>query len=226
MDAPHLRAASVVSVGQVIMRAGTWPILEQGVMVARTPSTVPPRVELTAEGIAAVTVAAGRLIGLSIKGARLLKFTNNAVVLLPSAGAVLRIAGSEQVRVRVPVVVAAARWLEALGLPAVRLHPAVQQAVDVGGHLVTVWQAVEPGGASAGATDLAGILRGLHTVDVLPPPELPAWNVAGFIRRRLGEAAGVGDDDLAFLQEELAAVEAGGGEGRGLAERIRAVAAG
>ena len=175
--------------------------------MASTGSTAPPRVELTADGIAAVTAAAGRLTGLSIRGARLLKFTNNAVVLLPTAGVVLRVAGSEEVRARVPVVVTAARWLQAVGLPAVRLHPAVPEALDVGGHLVTVWQAVPAGGTQADAADLAGMLRGLHAVDEAPPAELPAWNVAGFLRRRLGEAAGVSDNDLAFLHEELTAVD-------------------
>lgn len=166
------------------------------------------RVELTAEGIAAVTAGAGRLAGLPIAGARLLKFTNNAVVLLPAAAAVLRIAGSHEVRARVPAVVAAARWLEAVGLPAVRLHAAVPRALDVGGHLVTVWEAVPSTGRPADAAGLARILHALHTVDEAPPSELPAWNVAGSLRRRLGEAAGVPEADLAFLREELAAVEA------------------
>jgi Phosphotransferase enzyme family len=198
-----------MSVADVMMRNGTCPLTEhgvQGVIVAPSSCTEHSRVELTAEGIAAVTAAAGRRVGLSIRGARLLKFTNNAVVLLPAAGAVLRIAGSEEVRARVPVVVAAACWLEAVGLPAVRLHPAVPRALDVGGHLVTVWQAVASGAGSATATGLAGILRTLHTVDAAPPPALPPWNVAGFVGRRLGEAVGVSEGDLAFLREELAAV--------------------
>jgi hypothetical protein len=191
-----------------MMPAGTYQLVDRGVRVARTGSVAPARVELTPDGIAAVTAAAGRRTGLSIRGARLLKFTNNAVVLLPTAGAVLRIAGSEEMRARVPLVVAAARWLEALGMPAVRLHPAVPQPLDVEGHLVTVWGAVQARDAPAGAADLAGILRVLHAVGAAPPAELPAWNVAGFIRRRLGEAVGVGHGDLAFLHEELAVVEA------------------
>jgi hypothetical protein len=190
-----------------MMRAGTRRLVEREVTVTPTRSAAHPRVALTPDGIAAVTAAAGRLTGLSIRGARLLKFTNNAVVLLPTAGAVLRIAGSQEVRARVPIVVAAARWLEALELPAVRLHPAVPQPLDVGGHLVTGWQVVEAGAAAAEAGDLAGILRVLHTVDAAPPAELPSWNVARFIGRRLGEAVGVEDGDLEFLLEELAAVD-------------------
>jgi aminoglycoside phosphotransferase (APT) family kinase protein len=78
---------------------------------------------------------------------------------------------------------------------------------------VTVWQAVEAATAPPDPADLAGMLRVLHTVDAAPPAELPAWNVAGFIGRRLGEAVGVEDGHLAFLREELAAVE-------GLLERL------
>jgi hypothetical protein len=195
-----------MSVARGKMHAGASGPVERGVMVSSCESDA--RVELTAQGIAAVTAAAGGMAGLPIAGARLLKFTNNAVVLLPAAAAVLRIAGSQEVRARVPVVVAAARWLEAVGLPAVRLHPAVPRALDVSGHLVTVWQAVHSTGPPADAAGLARILRALHTVEVAAPAELPAWNVAGFIRRRLREAPGVPEADLAFLHEELAAVEA------------------
>jgi Phosphotransferase enzyme family len=197
----------VTSAANVMMQSCTGMPAQQGVIVPHSTSAAPVRVELTPEGIAAVTAAAASMARLSMRGARLLKFTNNAVVLLPAAGAVLRIAGSEEVRARVPVVVAAARWLEDLGLPAVRLYPAVQQPLEIGGHLVTVWQAVEPGVTAADATGLAGILRALHAVDTAPPAELPTWNVAGFLRRRLGEAVGVADADLAFLRGELDAIE-------------------
>jgi hypothetical protein len=190
-----------------MMPTRTFRLVDRGVTVGCTGSVPTPCVELTHEGIAAVTAGAGRLTGLSIRGARLVKFTNNAVVLLPAAGAVLRIAGSGEMRARVPLVIAAARWFEALGLPAVRLHPVAPQPLDVGGHLVTVWQAVEARGVPAGAADLAGMLRMLHAATAAPPAELPPWNVAGFIRRRLGEAVGVGAGDLAFLHEELTVVE-------------------
>jgi aminoglycoside phosphotransferase (APT) family kinase protein len=156
-------------------------------------------VELTPDGIAAVTAVACRLTGLSTRHAH--------VVRLPRGGAVLRIAGSEEVRARVPVVVAAARWLETLGLPAVRLLPGLEQPLEVAGHVVTVWRAVDEGATPASPAGLAAILRWLHAVDVPPPAELPAWNLAGFIRRRIGEAVGVAEDDLAFLYEELTCVE-------------------
>jgi len=163
-------------------------------------------VVLTADGIDAVTTAVGRLTGLPTGDAELVKFTNNAVVRLPRAAAVLRIAGSEEVRAKVPVVVATARWLEALGLPAVRLLPGVPQPVEVAGHVVTLWRAVERGEAQPSAGGLAAILRRWHAVDSAPPA-LPEWNLAAFVRGRIDEAVGVPDDDLAFLREELARVE-------------------
>jgi hypothetical protein len=178
--------------------------------VSRALLTVPalPPVELTPAGIAAVTRAAARAARLPAAGARLLKFTNNAVVLLPAAGAVVRIAGSGPVRRRVPTVVAAARWLESLDLPAVRLHPGVPQPLRVAGHLVTVWRAVPQGGAEPTSADLARILRRLHAAPDLPPgPGLPHWDLLAFVRRRLREARGVAPRDLTFLSGELAAVE-------------------
>jgi Ser/Thr protein kinase RdoA (MazF antagonist) len=135
------------------------------------------------------------------------------VVALPAAGAVLRIAGSAGVRSRVPAVVAVARWLEDLRLPAVRLLPGVPQPLEIEGHLVTVWRAVEPasgtGGGEATVEDLAGVLRALHAVGAAPPSAVAPWDVTRGLRSRLTEAAGVPGDDIEFLARELAAVEAG-----------------
>jgi hypothetical protein len=177
------------------------------------PAATGAHLELTSEGIATVTAAACRRAGLPRAGARLLKFTNNAVVALPAAGAVLRIAGSAEVRSRVPAVVAVARWLEDLRLPAVRLLPGVPQPLEVEGHLVTVWRAVEPASGAvvreATVEDLARVLRALHGVGAPPPSAVAPWNVAGALRSRLAEAAGVSGDDTEFLARELVAVEAG-----------------
>jgi hypothetical protein len=181
-------------------------LLGAGCLVAARPA--PGRRELTAEGIAAVACAAAHAAGLSAEGARLLKFTNNAVVALPAAQAVLRIAGSTAVRSRVPAVVAAARWFEQLALPAVRLLPGVPQPLEVEGHLVTVWRAVPAHHTAPGPEDLAGALRALHAMTAPPPPPIGRWDVVGALRRRLAEAAGVARDDVAFLAGELAAVEA------------------
>jgi Phosphotransferase enzyme family len=176
-------------------------------------ATTPPRVELTSEGIAAVTAAACRCTGLPRAGARLLKFTNNAVVALPAAGAVLRIAGSAEVRSRVPAVVAVARWLEDLVLPAVRLLRGVPQPLEVEGHLVTLWRAAQPasevGGRKAAIEDLARLLRALHGVEAPLPAALGPWDLAGALRRRLAEAPGVPAADAEFLARELADAEAG-----------------
>jgi aminoglycoside phosphotransferase (APT) family kinase protein len=182
--------------------------------VVRTgPPPAPPRPELTAEGIAAVTAGAAREAGLSTVGAHLVKFTNNAVVLLPRAGVVLRIAGSAEVRSRVPAVVATARWMAALGLPAVRLLPGVPQPLEVTGHLVTVWRAAQPPQrpqpADATIEHLAAVLRELHAVDAPLPDEVGPWDPAEALRRRLAEAEHLPAEDASFLAAELEAVEAG-----------------
>ncbi len=182
-----------------------------GPVVAAGPGAAFPRLPLTADGIATVTAAAAREAGLRTAGARLVKFTNNAVVLLPAAGAVLRIAGSAEVRSRVPAVVSTARWMAARGLPAVRLLPGVPQPLEVAGHLVTVWCAVQPPSRPRDATieDLAGILRELHAVEAPPPAGVGRWDLVGTLRRRLAEADHLPADDAAFLAAELEDVEAG-----------------
>lgn len=67
--------------------------------------------------------------GLDPTGAKLIKFTNNAVFRLVCDPVVIRIAGSGAVRARVPKVVAVARWLAAHEMPSVRLLEGVEQPV-------------------------------------------------------------------------------------------------
>jgi hypothetical protein len=139
-------------------------------------------------------------LGRSSSGARLLKFTNNAVVALPAAGLVLRIAGSQNARSKIPVVLTVAELFVERGLAAVRLWEGCAQPVELdGGALATVWRLVPAGGAEPRPADLAEILRAVHALEDVD--HLPAWMPMRGIRRRLREADGVDVETLAQLAD-------------------------
>jgi hypothetical protein len=154
-----------------------------------------------AEALAAVCVVAG----LDPAGAALLRCTNNAVFELATAPVVVRIVASNALRHRVDKVVRVATWLAEHDVPAVRLLPGIVQPVAAGPYLATVWEAVPRGGKRPRGRDLARLLRRLHE---LPEPSfaLPAWQPLDDVRRRIGEADGLDDADLAFLRDRCGEV--------------------
>jgi aminoglycoside phosphotransferase (APT) family kinase protein len=146
------------------------------------------------------------LLGLDPRGARLLRFTNNAVYALVTAPVVVRIVGSTQLRHRVHTVVRVAKHFARHGIPAIRLLDGVEQPLHVGEHLVTVWHEVPSVGPSASPADLADLLRRVHA---LPPPEgLAEWAPFDAVRARVSEAEELSDGDRRFLLERCAEVEA------------------
>jgi hypothetical protein len=153
---------------------------------------------LTFDRLTTVLAAVCARAGLDPAGAELVKFTNNAVFRLARDRVVVRIAGSEAVRRRVPKIVAVARWLAQHDMPSVRLLEDIEQPVWAGVHLATLWQQVPATGPMPTGYDLAAILRRFYA---LPPPDfaLPAWRPVGPIRERLAEANELADDDMAFL---------------------------
>jgi aminoglycoside phosphotransferase len=152
-----------------------------------------------ADVLAAVCAAAG----LDHRGARLVKFTANAVFRLRNDPVVVRIAGSTALSHRPAKVVRVARWLAGHDVPAVRPLPGLAQPVWVGPYQATVWQAVPAGGRRPGVGDLATLLRRLHE---LPPPDfdLPVWTPLDDVRRRLGDAEGLDPADRRFLEARCA----------------------
>jgi len=164
------------------------------------------------EALSAVCAAAG----LDPAGAELLRCTNNAVFELATAPVVVRIVASNALRHRVDKVARVATWLAEHGLPAVRLVPGIDQPVAAGPYLATVWEAVPRGGKQPRGRDLAKLLRRLHA---LPEPSfpLPDWEPLDDVRRRIGEADGLADTDLAFLRgrcEEVSGEQDGEDETR------------
>ncbi len=167
----------------------------------------PPSGRMTPARLRAVLTELQARTGISVTGAQLIKFTNNAVFRLPEAHVVARIAGSETMAKRVSKVVKVAAWLEDHGVPAVRLLHGGQQPVVVDGLLVTLWQDAESGGPAPTGTDLADILKTIHR---LPPPDggLPEWAPFEEIRQRLDDPEGVTSDDLTFLHGQCDEIEA------------------
>ncbi|MGW5050840.1 phosphotransferase family protein [Actinokineospora sp. NPDC004072] len=158
----------------------------------------------TRENLRSALAAVCAHVGLDPLGARLLRFTNNAVFLLACAPVVVRIVGSVALRHRVRKVVEVARWFAEHDVPAVRLVGEIAQPVVVGQYTATLWHEVKPHDRQPVPADLARLLR---TVHALPPPAgLPAWDPLDDIRRRIGEADGVDDGELVFLRERCDAV--------------------
>ncbi|WP_328605587.1 aminoglycoside phosphotransferase family protein [Amycolatopsis sp. NBC_00345] len=146
------------------------------------------------------------LLGLDPAGARLLRFTNNAVYALVTAPVVVRIVGSTRLRHRVHTVVRVAEHFARHGIPAIRLLDDVDQPLHVGEHLVTVWREVPSVGRPASPADLADLLRRVHA---LPPPEgLAEWAPFDAVRARVSDAEELSDGDRRFLLERCAEVEA------------------
>ncbi|RGC69751.1 Phosphotransferase enzyme family protein [Micromonospora sp. MW-13] len=141
-------------------------------------------------------VAAG--LGVPTRDARLLRLTNNAVFALPSAAIVIRIARTHQLYERVNKVVRLAHWFAHVDAPAIRLAADVEQPVQVGRLLASVWKYVPPTLPAPTAEDLGRALREFHMPGV-PPFPLPMWDPIGDARRRLDDAEGLGDHARDFL---------------------------
>ncbi|MFO7192454.1 MULTISPECIES: aminoglycoside phosphotransferase family protein [Thermocrispum] len=160
----------------------------------------------TPDKLQAALRAVCQRLGVDHHGARLLRFTNNAVYALASIPAVVRIVGSRTLMHRAAKVVRLAEHLERHGVPAVRLYPGVSQPVlgDDPVFTATVWQWVEPAGRSATPVELAELLKRLHAV---PLPDIGPWTPLADVQARLQDAEELDPDDRAFLLRECARIE-------------------
>ncbi|GDY31128.1 phosphotransferase enzyme family protein [Gandjariella thermophila] len=146
-------------------------------------------------------------VGLDPRGARLLRFTSNAVFRLADQPIVVRIVGSRAMQHRVGKLVRVARWLAEHDVPAVRLVPGLEQPVHAAGYVATLWELAPEAGPRPGAGDLARLLRRLHE---LPPPpfDLPRWAPLDDVRRRVADAEELAPADRRFLMDRCAEVQA------------------
>ena len=116
------------------------------------------------DGLRAVVAAVGRRLSVDVTGAELLHRHSNAVVLLPSAGWVLRIASAPDVLSRIAASVRLTRRLAENGFTwcVVPADVGPQPFVEMG-RVVSVWNRVPavPGAVPGGAA-LGRLLRELH----------------------------------------------------------------
>jgi phosphotransferase family enzyme len=162
------------------------------------------RMPLDAAEIAVTVAEIARLAGLDPRGAELIKFTNNAVLRLPAAGVVLRIAGSSVIGVRAELVVRVARLFTGHNVGSVRLWSGGDQPMIVRGHEITIWDDVRSL-RPPDPEDLAVLLQAVHAL-AEEPAGLPAWDPITGIRQRIGAAARLSPEVIAFLRAECDAV--------------------
>lgn len=166
-------------------------------MLVREPRFTPEKLHTALVGVC-------RKLGVDHRGAKLLRFTNNAVYALASVPAVVRIVGSHALRHRVYKVVAVAEHFEQHDVPAVRLYPGVPQPIVVGEDVATVWRWVPHARRRPAARDLARLLAQVHR---LPRPrEVARWAPLDDVRARLVDAEELDPADRRFLLDRCGEV--------------------
>ena len=151
----------------------------------------------------AITEAAGARLGVPAGDAELIHLHSNAIVALPSAGLVLRIATSPDALDRIRGSVRVCSWLAARGYPCT--VPADAEPWTEAGRTVSVWryEDVAPG-PPASMAEFGTLLRRLH--DEPAPPfqvrdlEDPFASAAAALDRAAG---GLEDSDRRWLRERI-----------------------
>jgi hypothetical protein len=147
--------------------------------------------------VAAVRHAAS-VHGVDVTGEQVLRVGENAVVLLPQAGALARVVPGEQMLGQVQHELEVSRWLASVGEPVVR--PVVDEPTVAAGCVVVFWEYLV-GAQSADLVTLAQCLRQLHRVPVPVDSILSAVEPFGRFEERLRTAAILSPDDKRFLVE-------------------------
>ncbi|WP_088999609.1 aminoglycoside phosphotransferase family protein [Micromonospora echinofusca] len=138
-------------------------------------------------------------IGVDPDGARLVKYTMNAVFVAPPF--VIRLAAGSHAAALARRVVSVAACLERLGMPTVRLASGVaSQPIFSGDWVATVWQHVLTISDEPKPVDLAAPLRALHNLDQLDVA-LPHWSPIEKFRRRLDAAEALPPEEAAELEQ-------------------------
>jgi aminoglycoside phosphotransferase (APT) family kinase protein len=141
-----------------------------------------------------------RQIGVPASGADLLHLHSNAIFAFPTANLVVRISSDPAALERITASLKVTAWLAEEGFPCTAPAPVAGQPFTVDGKVASVWQYVPHGqGPSASASDLACLLKDLHSRPLPPfPPETltdPLASVATALQSAAPEAMARGDRD-------------------------------
>lgn len=155
----------------------------------------------------AVLSAVCRRIGVPPSGADLLHLHSNAIFAFPSAGLVVRISSDLAALERITASLEVTAWLAEGGFPCTAPALAVGQPFVVDGKVASVWRYVpHAGGPPASATDLARLLRDLHSGPLPPvPPQTltdPLASVATALQSTAADAMPPEDRD--WLARQIA----------------------
>lgn len=137
--------------------------------------------------------------GLDASNAELVRLGENAIYRLGHDPVVVRIARTTAYLPDVEKEVAVARWLDSVGIPAIRITSFPEQPLLVNDTVVTFWELVPESKTPATVGDLARLLRQLHSCPV--PGGLPLQPLDPFHRipERIRGATGVRPNDRALL---------------------------
>lgn len=142
-----------------------------------------------------------RQAGIDPAGAQLIRYTMNAVYLLPAGDVVVRMATGPQAAERTARVAAVAEFFATLDLPTVRLAPGIHQPIHLENWSATVWEYLpQPSNRRFTPVELAEPLRAIHALHNAPFA-LPAWDPIGKARHRIGLVENLGAESREMLRE-------------------------
>ena len=133
----------------------------------------------------------------------MLRLGENAIYRLRSVPLVARIARTVDYLPDIETEVAAARWLESVAFPAVRLAGPAEQPLVVDGRVVTFWELVSERTEYGTVAELAALLRWLHELEPPSSLVLPVLRPFARVDARI-DGAELAEGDREFLRARLA----------------------
>ncbi len=141
--------------------------------------------------------------------AQLIKYTNNAVYILPHENVVVRFGVGNLASQRAQHVTRIAQWLDQQEAPAVRLA-GTHNPILFENCSATIWEQLEASNPDWSGADLADALRGWRTLST--PDGLKRWDPFSKARANLAMADGLPAEDHSWLSQQWAETEAKYGE--------------